>query len=69
MDYILILGAKSDIAKALAKKYAENGYNLYLAARKSSDLENFTKKINPINEKNEKVMPRSPVNNLSESSP
>ena len=35
MKYILILGAKSDIAKAIAIKYANNGYNLYLASRKS----------------------------------
>ena len=41
MDYILVIGAKSDIAKALAKKYAENGYNIYLAARNSIDLQDF----------------------------
>ena len=45
MDYILIIGAKSDIAKALAKKYAENGYNLILASRNSSDLQNFGKDL------------------------
>ena len=45
MGYILIIGAKSDIAKAVAKKYAENGYNLYLAARKSSELQNFANDI------------------------
>ena len=33
MDPILFLGAKSDIAKATAKVYAENGYDLYLAGR------------------------------------
>ena len=31
--YVLIVGAKSDIAQALAREYAENGYYLYLAAR------------------------------------
>ncbi|MBV6644180.1 MAG: SDR family oxidoreductase [Cyclobacteriaceae bacterium] len=41
MSYILILGAKSDVAKALAKEYAELGYNLYLMSRKVSDLELF----------------------------
>jgi len=41
MSYILIIGAKSDIAKAVAKKYAEKGYNLYLAARKSEKLNTF----------------------------
>ena len=30
---ILILGAKSKIAKALASLYAKNGYNLILAGR------------------------------------
>ena len=45
MAYILIIGAKSDIEKAVSKKYAENGYNLYLAARKSSELHNFANDI------------------------
>ena len=51
MEYILIIGAKSDIAKAVAKKYAENGYNLYLAARKSSELQIFANDIKLRNEK------------------
>ena len=42
---ILILGAKSDIAKALARKYADNGYNLYLAARKVAELKDFASDI------------------------
>jgi len=33
MSYVLIIGAKSDIAKEVAREYAKNGYNLYLAAR------------------------------------
>ncbi len=45
MSYILIIGAKSDIAKGTARKYASNGYNLYLAARKSSELEEFANDI------------------------
>jgi hypothetical protein len=45
MSYILIVGAKSDIAKAIAKRYAQNGYNLYLAARKVEELEEFAKDI------------------------
>jgi len=45
MGYILIIGAKSDIAKGIAKKYAENGYNLFLAARRSSELEDFATDI------------------------
>ena len=39
MSYVLILGAKSDIAKATAVKYAKEGYDLYLAARNSSELD------------------------------
>tara|TARA_Y100001936_G_C15852969_1_gene548300 strand:+ start:74 stop:811 length:738 start_codon:yes stop_codon:yes gene_type:complete len=35
---VLILGALSDIAKSIAQKYGENGYNLHLAARKIDDL-------------------------------
>jgi len=46
MAYVLIIGAKSDIAKAIAMKYAEKGYNLYLAARQSGELEAFAKNIN-----------------------
>lgn len=37
-QYVLILGAKSDIAKALAHEYAKNGYALYLAARDTEAL-------------------------------
>ena len=46
MKYILIIGAKSDIALELAKRYAENGYNLYLAARDVNSLEHFASDIN-----------------------
>ena len=35
---ILIIGAKSDIAIAVAHKFASEGYNLQLAARNSSEL-------------------------------
>lgn len=35
---ILILGAKSDIARALAHEYAKQGHHLYLAARNIDDL-------------------------------
>ena len=46
MSYILIVGAKGDIAKALAKKYASSGYNLYLAAIRSKQLKNFAQDLN-----------------------
>ena len=45
MSWILIVGAKSDIAKALARKYAENGYHLYLAGRRIEELEDFKKDL------------------------
>lgn len=38
MNYILIIGAKSDIGKELARIYAKNGYNLFLAARNSNEI-------------------------------
>lgn len=40
MAYVLILGAKSDIAKALAYKYAKEGYDIYLAGRNITTQEN-----------------------------
>ena len=46
MSYLLIIGAKGDIAKALAKKYASSGYNLYLAAIKSKELKDFAQDLN-----------------------
>lgn len=40
MNWILILGAKSDIAKAVAHEFAQSGFNIYLAARNHQELEN-----------------------------
>ncbi|MCK4875295.1 MAG: SDR family oxidoreductase [Sulfurimonas sp.] len=45
MSYVLIIGAKSDIAKEIARTYAKNGYNLYLAARKAEELEDLKQDI------------------------
>ena len=45
MSYILIIGAKSDIAKAIAREYAKHGYDLYLAARNSDELKEFADDI------------------------
>ncbi len=45
MSYVLIIGAKSDIAKAIAREYAKHGYDLYLAARNVSELEVFANDI------------------------
>lgn len=38
MSYVLILGAGSDIAKALIKKYAQNKFDIYLAGRNWEEL-------------------------------
>ena len=45
MPYLLIIGAKSDIAKAVAMKYAENGYDLYLAARNATECKDLAKDL------------------------
>ena len=45
MSYVLIIGAKSDIAKAVAREYAKHGYDLYLAARNSVELEEFAQDV------------------------
>ena len=45
MSYIVIAGAKSDIAKATAREYAKNGYDIYLAGRNISELEAFAEDI------------------------
>ncbi len=45
MSYVLIIGAKSDIAKATAREYAKNGYDLYLGARDVEELADFAKDL------------------------
>ena len=45
MSYVLIVGAKSDIARAVARKYAANGYDLYLAARTVAELSEFAQDL------------------------
>ena len=45
MSYVLIIGAKSDIAKAIAREYAKHGYDLYLAARDVGELDDLAKDI------------------------
>ena len=56
MSFVLIIGAKSDIAKAVARKYAENGYNLYLALRQASELEPFANDVKIRTERNIKCI-------------
>ena len=43
---ILIIGANSDIGKALATEYAKNGYDLYLTSRNSEDIFSLSKDLN-----------------------
>lgn len=45
MNYVLIVGAKSDIAKATAREYAKHGYDLYLAGRNIGELQEFANDI------------------------
>lgn len=45
MSYVLIVGAGSDIARATARTYANNGYNIYLAARNTGAIEDFSKDL------------------------
>ena len=45
MSYVLIIGAKSDIAKELARVYAKNGYDLYLAGRDINSLDGLANDI------------------------
>jgi short-subunit dehydrogenase len=41
MKQLLIVGAKSDIAKAVATTYAKNGFNIMLSGRKIDETERF----------------------------
>ncbi|MFW0883662.1 SDR family oxidoreductase [Candidatus Acidulodesulfobacterium sp. H_13] len=45
MSYVLIIGAKSDIAKEVARVYAKNAYDLYLAARNAETLNELAQDI------------------------
>jgi len=40
MKYVLIIGAKSELGIELARLYASNQYNLYLAGRSINDMQN-----------------------------
>jgi short-subunit dehydrogenase len=44
-EYVLIIGAKSDIAKEVAREFAYNGYNLYLAGKEIDSLKEFATDI------------------------
>ena len=45
MDHLLIVGAKSDIARAVAAEFARNGFDLTLAARNADGLEDFARDL------------------------
>lgn len=45
MPYLLIIGAKSDIAMECARIYSENGYDLYLTGRNIEKLNDFKKDL------------------------
>jgi short-subunit dehydrogenase len=45
MSSILIIGAKSDIAAAVAREYASHGYDIYLAGRGKEELEILAKDL------------------------
>ena len=45
MKYILIIGAKNELALELASLYAKNNYNIYLAGRSINDLEEESNNI------------------------
>ncbi|MCX7544470.1 SDR family oxidoreductase [Marinicella gelatinilytica] len=50
MSTLLILGAKSDIARAVAQQYAAKGYDLLLAGRSINELDDFAKDLTIRNE-------------------
>ncbi len=56
MSYVLIIGAKSDIAKACAREYAKQGYNLYLAARNVDELSEFAQDVTTRTQKSVKLL-------------
>ena len=56
MSYVLIVGAKSDIAKATAREYAKHGYDLYLAARNPDELIEFAKDVTVRTQKTVKLL-------------
>ncbi len=45
MEYILIIGAKSELAKNIADIYASKGYNLYLTGRDVQSLLKFSETL------------------------
>jgi short-subunit dehydrogenase len=55
-NWILILGAGSDIAIATAHKYAQNGYSIYLCSRNIDELKKEASNIEIRHEVNVEVL-------------
>lgn len=45
MSFVLIIGSKSDIGRAVARAFATDGYDLYLASRDAGDNQDLAKDI------------------------
>ena len=45
-NWVLILGANSDIARWTARRFAKEGYNIYLASRNTENLQNEAGHLN-----------------------
>ncbi len=56
MSYVLIIVAKSDIAKACAREYAKHGYDLCLAARNVNELSEFAQDVTTRTQKSVKLL-------------
>ena len=56
MSYVLIIGAKSDIAKATAREYVKHGYDLYLACKRCKRIGSICKRHNSQNTKERKTV-------------
>ncbi len=55
MDFVLIIGGNSDIAKSIAKEYIKNGYGIYLAGRDTNALSLFADELRILSTNNVKV--------------
>lgn len=45
MSFVLVIGSQSDIGKAVARAYADEGYDLYLASRNARNSDDFASDI------------------------
>jgi short-subunit dehydrogenase len=45
VSYVLIIGSRSDLGRALAREYAKQGYDLYLASRRADEDQEFADDI------------------------